>query len=142
MNTTDLQKLIAFQKLILQYVPMQVQHQNGIPERVSFLEIWYPRYVKISTHYHFGAEITLRCILAKVAASDYYPNIADAEKLANDLLEKWRANQAKHQQDSYEAYVSNTKRYNEKYRHHLNRKQKEILTAEAFIATLPDLFFI
>jgi len=141
MNTTDLQKLIAFQKLILQYVPMGVQSQNGIPERVSFLEIWYPRYVKISEHYHVGC-CSLRCIISRIAASDYYPSIAVAEKQANDLLEGWRANKAKLQQNSYEAYVNNTKRYNEKYRHHRNRKQKEILTAEAFIATLPDLFFI
>lgn len=141
MATTDLQKLINFQKLILQHVPMGVQHQNGIPERVSFLEVWYPRFLKISNHYHVG-DISLRCILSRVAHCDYYPNIADAEKLANDLLEGWRANKAKLQQDAYEAYVGNTKRYNDKYRYHRNRKQKEILTFEAFVATLPDLFFI
>ena len=141
MNTTDLQKLIALQKLILQYVPMQVQHQSGISQRASFLEVWYPRYVKISEHYHVG-DISLRCILAKVAASDYYPDISEAEKLANNLVEGWRANKAKLQQDAYEAYVNNTKRYNEKYRYHRNRKQKDILTFEAFTAKMPDINLI
>ena len=139
MNTTDLQKLTAFQMLILQYIPAGVQHQNGIPERVSFLEIWYPRYVKISKSYQVGDKI--RTIISQVAAGDHI-EIPVADKIANQALEVYRSMQDNLRQDAYALYVRDTKTYNEDNRFHKRRKQKEILTAEAFIATLPDLFFI
>lgn len=131
---TNIQKLINHNIRLTDGCPHQIHWQQGIPERVAFLDKWIPIYEILKDDYGVG-ECTILPVIMQVAKSNPR-NLSECESKLNEIINNYRNRKADLTDEAYKTHVNNITRYNDQYKYYRNRKPKQIPSFNDFIAKL------